>query len=167
MAARAPKDPPKRIHLRCKVDECGFLADAEDDNLQQYADLVLHFQTHTPEGKSVDKKNLGTGHDGLVGHPTPTSPSVLEAIWAEMDLYTAEAIEWPALPVSTDPWESDREREIAAVRHDLRKAQTVSAGKGIAIALAKMEYRRFPGGPDEVIQEAVRRYQKNRADQAA
>lgn len=160
MAAKKVAEPPQRIHLRCKVTGCDFHADPEDANLQQYADLTFHFQTHFPGGSAMDeKKNLGSGHDGLPGHPTPTSPSVLDAIWAEMDAYTAKAIEWPAAPDSGDPWVDNTQLRIAKLENDLAKVQATAVGRGLAIAIQKMQYARYDS-PADVIQEAVRRYRE-------
>lgn len=156
------------IHLRCMVPGCGFACDPAATNLRQYRALQDHYDAHFPPTRKAQdqmesKKNLGTGIDGLPGHPTPTSPSVLEQIWNELDRCIKTALEWPK--VAEGVWDSESD-EIAFLKNELAKTKAAAAGRGLAIAISKMQYASYPTD-DDVMREAMARYEVSTAAPAA
>lgn len=101
------------------------------------------------------KENLGKGHDGLPGHPTPTSPSVVDKIWVELDHYIDTALDWPQVAADSSVWASETD-EIAYLRNELAKAKAAAAGRGLAIALSHMQYAKYADS-NAVMAEAMQR----------
>lgn len=158
------------IHLRCVAGSCEFTCDPAASNLDQYAQLKHHFDTAHPlphrKATAVNKKNLGTGIDGLPGHPTATSPSVVDKIWNELDARLATALEWPSVDEHAGPWASADELKIAKLESELANTKAAAAGRGLAIALSLMMPGAYPSS-DDVMREAMRRYEARKATASA
>lgn len=154
------------IHLYCAVPGCAFECTPGTANRDQYNELLGHFAHHQREAMTVaEKQNLGVGIDGLPGHPTATSPSVVDRIWAELDRHVDLALDWPKVAADSSVWDSETD-EIAFLKNELEKTKAAAAGRGLAIALSLMMYAKYPDS-NAVMAEAMTRRQQREAVAAA